>query len=152
MHGHHQGIRPASCVPSKVALTAELEHRGARHRHLRLIRSAVLARSLPAAAAEDLAEGVRGPQGKAAQERAGAEGGRASAEPPGFSDRQPSLLPVLNEWGEWAASPADLQPADSDCAAAAGGPGMVGVVAGNVAALVALYGCTGGVNWITRRG
>jgi hypothetical protein len=29
---------------------------------------------------------------------------------------------------------------------------MVGVVAGNVAALVALYGCTGGVNWITRRG
>lgn len=103
--------------------------------------------------------------GQEAQEVAGADGEHAPVEPPGFSgfdggEAAGALqrsLPVLNEWGEWAAGPANLQPAESDkseeeAAASSGGPGMSGVAAGNVAALVALYACTGGANWITRTG
>jgi hypothetical protein len=74
-------------------------------------------------------------------------------------------FPVMNEWGEWDWSAVHRETHDANNAttadkpspapmtpAAHAGPGMIDVAPGNVAALVSLYACTGGVNWITRTG
>jgi len=174
----------------QAALTAELEYRGARHRHLRLIRGAVLSRCETGAGAADTplhgSGQSQGGQGMPSNQRSTLEmtrgleirsksNARACA---AAVDPSPTLpetagsdslgdlpnLPVMSEWGEWdwssvhkdtlnvedaaaaAAAPAPASPATN------AGPGMMDVAPGNVAALVSLYACTGGVNWITRTG
>lgn len=173
----------------QAALTAELKYRGARHRHLRLIRGAVLARCETGAGAADTptygsgqsqgGQGMPSNQVSALEMTRGLENRSKStvtASAAAAVDPSPALpetansdslgdlpnFPVMNEWGEWdwslvhretpnaadaaAAAPAPVSPATN------AGPGMIDVAPGNVAALVSLYACTGGVNWITRTG